>query len=83
MEKADFVSFHKKNDQQVVSDYWSVSLLHICSKIFENLFFNKLLKVFQDDIMLSQASSDFRPSDLSIYQMLAITHNIFLSFDCN
>lgn len=33
--------------------------------------------------MLSQASSDFRPSDLSIYQMLAITHNIFLSFDCN
>ena len=33
--------------------------------------------------MLSKRESGFRPSDSCIYQMLAITHAIFLKFDSN
>ena len=38
--KANIVSVHKKNDKQIVSNYQPVSLLPICSKIFEKLIFN-------------------------------------------
>ena len=36
--RANIVPIHKKNDKQIVSNYRPVSLLPICSKIFEKLF---------------------------------------------
>ena len=41
--RANIVSIHKKNDKQIVPNYRPVSLLPICSKIFEKLIFNELL----------------------------------------
>ena len=81
--KANIVSVHKKNDKQIVSNYQPVSLLPICSKIFEKLIFNELFKFFEDNNLLSKHQSGFRPGDSCIYQLLAITHDIFSSFDCN
>ena len=37
--RADIVPIHEKNDKQIVSNYPPVSLLPICSKIFEKLIF--------------------------------------------
>ena len=42
--RANIVPIHKKNDKQIVSNYRPVSLLPICSKIFEKLVFNELFK---------------------------------------
>ena len=81
--RANIVPIHKKNDKQIVSNYRPVSLLSICSKIFEKLIFNELFKFFEDDNLLSKHQSGFRPGDSCIYQLLAITHDIFSSFDCN
>ena len=81
--RANIVPIHKKNDKQIVSNYRPVSLLPICSKIFEKLIFNELFKIFEDNNLLSKHQSNFRPGDSCIYQLLAITHDIFSSFDCN
>ena len=81
--RANIVPIHKKNDKQIVSNYRPVSFLPICSKIFEKLIFNELFKIFEDNNLLSKHQSDFRPGDSCIYQLLAITHDILSSFDCN
>ena len=81
--RANIVPIHKKNDKQIVSNYRPVSLLPICCKIFEKLIFNKHFKIFEDKYLLSKYISGFRPSDSCIYQLLAITHDIFSRFDCN
>ena len=73
----------KKNGKQIVLNYRPVSLLPICSKIFEKLIFNGLFKFFEDKNLLSKHQSGFRPDDSCIYQLLAITHDINSSFDCN
>ena len=71
----------KKEDKQIVSNY--VSLLLICSKTFEKLIFNELFAFFEKRNLLSKHESGFHPGDSCIYQLLAITHDIFLSFDTN
>ena len=70
-------------DKQIVSNYRPVSLLPIYIKIFEKLIFNKLFAFFEKRKLLSKHESGFRPVDFCIYQLLAITLDIFLSFDSN
>ena len=41
--KGNIVPVHKKHDKQLIKNYWPVSLLPICSKIFEKVIFNSLL----------------------------------------
>ena len=42
--RANIVPIHKKNDKQIVSNYRPVSLLAICSTIFENLILMNISK---------------------------------------
>ena len=44
--RANIVPIRKKNDKIIVSNYQPVSLLTICSKIFEKLIFSELFKFF-------------------------------------
>ena len=81
--RANIVPIHKKNDKQIVSNYQPVSLLPICSKIFEKLIFNEFFKFFEENNLLSKHQSGFRLGDSCIYQLLAIIHDTFSSFDCN
>ena len=68
---------------QLVSSYRPVPLLPICRKIFEKLIFNELFKFWGENNLLSKHQLGFRPGDSCIYQLFAITHDIFSSFDCN
>ena len=61
--RANIVPIHKKNDKQIVSNYRPVSLLPICSKIFEKLIFNELFKFFEDNNLFSKHQSGFCPGD--------------------
>ena len=70
-------------DKQIVPNYRPVSLLPICSKIFEKLIFIELFKFFEDSNLLSKHQSGFLPGDSCLYQLLAIAYDIFSSFDCN
>ena len=77
--KADVVPIHKKG--KTLKNYRPVSLLPICSKIFERLIHNKMLGFFLDKGLISANQSGFKPGDSCINQLLSITHNIYKSFD--
>ena len=81
LKKANVAPVHKRNNKQIVSNYRLVSLLPICNKIFEKLIFNEPFAFFEIRNLLSKHQPGFCAGDSSIYQLLAITHEIFLSFD--
>ena len=74
---------HKKGNKQLVSNYRPVSLLPICSKIFEKLIFNCIYDFLDQNCRLIANQSGFRPGDSCIHQLIAITCNIFTAFDAN
>ena len=86
--KANVVSIHKKKkkkdtSKQCIKNYRPVSLLPICSNIFERLLFNKLYKVLNENDLLSSNQSGFRTSDICINQLLSITRKIYQFSDNN
>ena len=75
--------FIKKHDKQLMKNYQPVSLLPICSKIFEKVIFNSLFKYLDDNNLLTSNQSGFRPGDSCVHQLLSITHEIYKAFDAN
>ena len=65
--KVNMVPIHKKNYKQIVSNCRPVSVLLICSIIFEKLIFNELFAFFEKRNLLSKHPSCFRPGDSCIY----------------
>ena len=62
-------------------NYRPIPLLPICGKVFEKLIFNETFKVFIENELTSPNQSGFKPGDSCINQLLAITHEIYKSFD--
>ena len=58
-----------------------MSLLPICSNIFERILYNEIIGFFLDKGLISANQSGFKPEDSYINQLLSITHNIYKSFD--
>ena len=81
--KANVQPVHKKNSRQDKTNYRPISLLPICSKIFEKIIFNAIYSFLQSNGLLSKNQSGFRPGDSTINQLLAITQDIFNSFENN
>ena len=64
-----------------LKSYRRISLLPICSKIFERLIYNEFFTYFTDNDLISPNQSGFRPGDSCVNQLIAITHEIYKSFD--
>ena len=79
--KGNVVPIHKKDDKQCLKNYRPISLLPICGKIFEKLIFNEMFKFFIENELISPNQSGFKPGDSCINQLLAITHEIYKSFE--
>ena len=79
--KGNIVPIFKKGDKQNLRNYRPVSLLPICSKIFERIIYDNMLKYFLNNNLISPIQSGFRSGDSCINQLLSITHDIFTSFD--
>ena len=69
--------------KRFIKNYGPVSLLAICSKIFERLLFKDLHKCLNENDLISSNQPDFQPSDSCINQLLPITRKIYQSFDNN
>ena len=67
----------------MIKNYRPVSLLPICSKIFEKVIFNSLFKYLDDNNLFTSNQSDFQPGDSCLHQLLSITHDIYKAFDAN
>ena len=76
--KGNIAPTFKKGKKQHIKNYRPVSLLPICSKIFERIIYDKYLL---DNNLISPKQSGFRPGDFCINQLLSITHDVFISFD--
>ena len=81
--KANIVPVHKKNDKQLIKNYRPVSLLSVCSNIFEKIIFNSLFKYLEDNNLLNGNQSGFHSGDSCVHQLLSITHEIYKAFDAN
>ena len=67
--RVNIIQVHKKGGKQIIKNYQHVSLLPICSKIFEKTTFNSLFKYLEDNSY--------------VHQLLSITHEICKLFDAN
>ena len=81
--KGNIVPVHKKNSKQIVDNYRLVSLLPICSKIFEKLIFDSIYAFLYKNNLFNNNQSGFRSNASCIHQLVAIAHNIFSAFDAN
>ena len=80
---ANVVPVHKKNEKNVKANYRPISLLPVFGKILENLIYDSLYSHLVSCELLNPNQSGFRPGDLTVNQMISITHTIFEAFDCN
>ena len=71
--KGTIVPVHKRNDNEHLNNYQSISLLPVWSKIFEQLIFNEMFGFFIKNDLISQHQSGFKPGDSCINQLLSIT----------
>ena len=60
-----------------------MSVLPICSKIFEKLIFDGIYDLIDKNNFFNNNQLGSRPSDSCIHQLIAITHNIFSALDAN
>ena len=72
---------HKKNDKCLINNYRPVSLLPICSKIFERIIYNPVFLYLENNNLLTPNQSGFRPNDSCVNQLLSIVHKIYSDFD--
>ena len=71
---------YKKNDNHYINNYRPVSLLPICSKIFERIY-NPVFLYLESKNLLTPTQSGFCPNDSCINQLLSIVHKIYSDFD--
>ena len=60
---ANVTPIKKKGDKQVIKNYRPISLLPICSKLFEKIVFKHLYNFLNFNALLTKNQSDFRPGD--------------------
>ena len=79
--KGNVVPIHEKDDKQCLKNYRLIYLLPICENFFEKLIFNEIFIFFIENELILPNQSAFKPGDSCINQLLAITHEIYNSFD--
>ena len=79
--KANIQPVHKKDSRQISSNYRPISLLCICGKIFEKIIFDQMYAFFNENKLITEHQSGFRPGDSTINQLTSITHEIYSAFE--
>ena len=78
---ADVTPIFKKEDKQLVKNYRPISLLPICSKIFEKLIFNSLYSYLSSNNLITKNQSGFVPGDSCTNQLLFLVNEIHEAFE--
>ena len=77
-----FAYTHKKS-KKLVDNYQFVSLLPICSKIYEKLLFDSLCEFLEEGYVLNSKKWWFQTNVSSMNQFVAILYDTFITFDTN
>ena len=70
-----------KRKKNILTNYRPISLLPVCGKMFGKCIYNSLYVYLQSNDILSKSQSGFHKGDSCISQLLAITHDIYSTFD--
>ena len=81
--KPNVVPVHKKGNEQILSNYRPVSLIPICSKLFEKIIFDTIFQHLTANKLLNPNQPGFLPGDSCIHQLISFIHEIYASFDAN
>ena len=81
MKKSECSTSPQKNSRQLKENYRPISLLPILSKIFEKILFDSTYKFLNQNFLISENQSGFRPNDSTINQLLSITDEIYKNFE--
>ena len=79
--QANVTPIHKKGSKHQVSNYRPISLLTICSKIFERIIFKHFYNHLVSNKLITKHQSGFCPGDSTINQLIDLTNEIHKSFD--
>ena len=71
----------KKGDKQLIKNYRPISLLPICSKIFEKIIFKNLNSYLNTNNLLTTYQSGFRSGDSTTNQLLYLVNEIHQAFE--
>ena len=77
--RANVTPIHKKGDKQIIKNYRPISLLPICSKLFEKIIFNNIYNFLNSSALLTKNQSGFRPGDSTINQLFNVVNDIHIS----
>ena len=77
--KSNIVPVHKKGAKQLLSlqNYKPVSFLPILRISLENILFNSIFEYLQENNLLCENQSGFRPYDTCEYHLLSTIHEIY------
>ena len=81
MVKGKYCSHSKKRGQTKLENDRAGSLISISGKILERLMFNDIFNSFIEDIIILSKQAGLKQGDSCINQLIAITHEIYESFD--
>ena len=81
METCQCNTYSQKKDKQTISNYRPISLLPICSKMFEKLVFNSLYSYLNKNNLITKNQSGFRPGDSTTNQLLYLVNEIHEAFE--
>ena len=74
---------HQNGNKQLLNNHQPVSLLPVCSKVFEKLIVDCIYNFLDQNSLLNASQSVFRSCHSFIYELIAITHTFFTAFDAN
>ena len=78
---ANVTPIFKKGDKQLIKNYRLISLLPICSKIFEKNISKNLYSYLNANNLLTKNQSGFRPGDSITNQLLYLVNEIHQAFE--
>ena len=78
---ANVTPIFKKGDKQLIKNYRPISLLPICSKIFEKIISKNLYCYLNVNNLLTKNQSGFRPGDSTTNQLLYLVNEIHQAFE--
>ena len=78
---ANVALFFENGNKQLIKNYRPISLLPVCGRILEKMFFNNLYTYLYTNNLITKNQSGFHPGNCTSNQLLYLLDEINQAFD--